>query len=556
MRQDPDPDTRDELLDLEKRAVSGDADAIFELESAFSAELTFGTAGLRGRTGPGPNRMNELVVRRTTAGLATYLLATGGTKVVIGFDGRRKSRAFALASAEVLAGYGLDAVVISRPVPTPVVAFAIRRLSCDAGIVVTASHNPAADNGFKVYLGDGVQIVPPADSEISTNIRAVSSTDTADIPAADTWSYADDSIINDYVTTAARLVTPGTPQRMRVVYTPLHGVGREIFESVVSVAGFSAPDVVASQAEPNPDFPTVQFPNPEEPGCLDLAFELARDVDADLVIAHDPDADRCAVAVPTIGESGTTWRRLTGDQVGALLAWWIIVGRSSSATMPALSRDTPRPCVVAQSIVSGGLAESIARRAGCTSVRTLTGFKWIGRVPDLTFGYEEAIGYCVDPIHVGDKDGITAALLILEMASHLSLKSHTLDDVLDDIEQVHGVYLTDQLSVRLPPNVPIAGILDRLKVSLPSSFAGLAVRDSEDLSRGTDDLPPTDCLIVHLEEGCRVTVRPSGTEPKLKFYFQVTTSALPTLTRARASARVRLDRLLSASQAWLDSAGT
>lgn len=555
MRQDPDPDTRAELIELEERAGAGDVDALFELESAFSAELTFGTAGLRGRTGPGPNRMNELVVRRTTAGLATYLSAIGGTKVVIGFDGRRKSRAFALASAEVLAGYGLDAVVISRPIPTPVVAFAIRRLSCDAGIVVTASHNPAADNGFKVYLGDGVQIVPPADSDISTNIRAVSSIDTNDIPAADTWTYADDSIINDYVATAARLATPGTTQKMRVVYTPLHGVGREVFESVISVAGFAAPVVVASQAEPNPDFPTVQFPNPEEPGCLDLAFDLAKEVDADLVIAHDPDADRCAVAVPTIEDSGTSWRRLTGDQVGALLTWWIIVGRSSLTTIPS-SGDTPTPCVVAQSVVSGSLAESIARRAGCTCVRTLTGFKWIGRVPGLTFGYEEAIGYCVDPVHVSDKDGITAALLILEMASHLSRESRTLDDVLDDIERLHGVHLTDQLSVRLPPTVPLSGILDRLKVSLPSSFAGLPVRHAEDLSIGTDDLPPTDCLIVTLEDGCRVIVRPSGTEPKLKFYFQVTAGASPSLTEARASARVRLGLLLSAAQAWLDSAGT
>ncbi|HNN49053.1 MAG TPA: phospho-sugar mutase, partial [Marmoricola sp.] len=389
---DPDPQTRAELqllLDAGDRA---------ELADAFAGDLEFGTAGLRGRLGPGPNRMNRVVVLRAAAGLAAYLKAHGAdaeSAVVIGYDARHNSEVFARDTAQVITGAGMRALVLPRPLPTPMLAYAILELGCVAGVMVTASHNPPQDNGYKVYLGDGSQIVPPADVEISAAIRAVGPLDS--IPRGNDGEILGEEIIERYHQSALDLI--GVKQRdLNIVYTPLHGVGGADAAALLEQAGFPTPHVVPAQAEPDPDFPTVSFPNPEEPGAMDLAIDLAQSVDADLVVANDPDADRCAVAVP--GPHG--WQMLRGDEVGALLADYLL--------------EQPRDGVYATSIVSSSLLGRMAAAKGQPHQETLTGFKWIGRIDGLAFGYEEALGYCVDPAHVRDKDGLSALLMICDLA--------------------------------------------------------------------------------------------------------------------------------------------
>ncbi|MPY55524.1 phospho-sugar mutase, partial [Streptomyces acidicola] len=387
------------------------------------------------------------------------------------------------------------------PLPTPVLAFAIRHLGAVAGVEVTASHNPPRDNGYKVYLGDGSQIVPPADAEIAAEIAAVTTLTT--VPRPDTgWETLDDTILDAYLARTDAVLAPGSPRTARTVYTPMHGVGRDTVLAAFSRAGFPAPALVAEQADPDPDFPTVAFPNPEEPGAMDLAFAKARETNPDLVIANDPDADRCAAAV----RDGDDWRMLRGDEVGALLAVHL-VKRGARGTF-------------AESIVSSSLLGRIAEKAGLPYEETLTGFKWIARVEDLRYGYEEALGYCVDPEGVRDKDGITAALLITELASVLKSEGRTLLDLLDDIAVEYGLHATDQLSVRVQDLSLIADAMRRLRQQPPTRLAGLPITRSEDLTRGTDSLPPTDGLRYTLD-GARVIVRPSGTEPKLKCYLEV-----------------------------------
>ncbi|QQM41181.1 phospho-sugar mutase [Streptomyces liliifuscus] len=497
LAEDPDAETREELAKLI------DAEDTAELAARFSGTLQFGTAGLRGELGAGPMRMNRSVVIRAAAGLAAYLKAKGQTDglVVVGYDARHKSADFARDTAAVMTGAGLRAAVLPRPLPTPVLAYAIRHLGAVAGVEVTASHNPPRDNGYKVYLGDGSQIVPPADAEIAAEIAAITSL--ADVPRPDSgWQTLDDGVLDAYLERTDAVLAAGSPRTARTVYTAMHGVGKETLLAAFARAGFPEPVLVAEQADPDPDFPTVAFPNPEEPGAMDLAFAKAQETDPDLIIANDPDADRCAAAV----KEGGAWRMLRGDEVGALLAEHL-VRRGARGTF-------------AESIVSSSLLGRIAEKAGLPYEETLTGFKWIARVEGLRYGYEEALGYCVDPEGVRDKDGITAALLITELASELKSEGRTLLDLLDDLAVEHGLHATDQLSVRVDDLSLISDAMRRLREQPPTHLAGLAVTKAEDLTRGTDTLPPTDGLRYTLD-GARVIVRPSGTEPKLKCYLEV-----------------------------------
>ena len=523
--EDPDDQTRAELEQLIE-AVAGGADAT-DLADRFDGTLEFGTAGLRGALGAGSNRMNRVVVTRAAAGLAAYLRDNGAGRdgsVVIGYDARHNSDVFARDTAEVMTGAGFKAYVLPRPLPTPLLAFAIRELGCAAGVMVTASHNPPQDNGYKVYLGDGSQIVPPADAEIASRIAAVGAL--ADVPRGDAGTTLREDIIDRYLDTVAGLAADG-PRDLDIVYTPLHGVGGTSVAQVLETAGFDAPRIVAQQEQPDPDFPTVSFPNPEEPGAMDLAMALAESAGADLVVANDPDADRCAAAVP--GPHG--WRMLRGDEVGALLAFHLLASGKQGT--------------YATSIVSSSLLGRMAAAAGQPYAETLTGFKWIGRVDGLAFGYEEALGYCVDPEHVRDKDGVSALLLLCELAAGAKADGRTLTDLLDDIAAEHGLHATDQLSVRVTDLAEIGAAMDRLRSTPPSSLGGLAVETVDDLAEGSADLPPTEGLRYHLAEGGRVIVRPSGTEPKLKCYLEVVVpvNAEDGVEAARISAAGRLDAL-------------
>ncbi len=527
-KEDPDERTREELSGIISAVEDGlDEEAAADLADRFRGTLEFGTAGLRGALGAGPNRMNRVVVIRAAAGLAAYLLAEGtepGTPVVIGYDARHDSDVFARDTAEVMAGAGLKPLLLPRPLPTPLLAFAIRELGCAAGVMVTASHNPPQDNGYKVYLGDGSQIVPPADADIAAQIDAVGALAAVPrVPLGTTGGRVlDEGVVDAYLDTVAGLAGDG-PRDLAIVYTPLHGVGASALPAVLETAGFDAPSVVPEQEQPDPDFPTVAFPNPEEPGAIDRAIALAEATSADLVVANDPDADRCALAVP--GPQG--WRMLRGDEVGALLADHLLrAGRTG---------------VYATSIVSSSLLGTMARAAGQPYAETLTGFKWIGRLPDLVFGYEEALGYCVDPTHVADKDGVSAALVLCEVAAEAKAAGRTLLDLLDDIALAHGVHATDQLSVRVTDLSVIATAMERLRTSPPATLGGSEVTTADDLSQGTPDLPPTDGLRYRTADGSRVIVRPSGTEPKLKCYLEaVVPVADGDLAAARATAAERL----------------
>jgi phosphomannomutase len=525
LAEDPDPATAAELSALIANTEAGDPGANEELADAFDGTLQFGTAGLRGRLGPGSNRMNRVVVARAAAGLAAYLVAHGGGSVVVGFDARRNSDVFARDTARIMAGAGIASMVLPKALPTPVLAFAVRELGCAAGVMVTASHNPPEDNGYKVYLGDGSQIVPPADAEIAACIAAVGAM--ASIPQSDDYRTLDEAVLDSYVARAVSLLGDG-PRAVSAVYTAMHGVGGAVFMRVVADAGFAAPTKVAAQFEPDGRFPTVNFPNPEEPGAMDLSLADARAQGADVIIANDPDADRCAAGI----RSGGDYRMLTGDEVGALLAWWI-AERGRRAGSPVTG-------VYAQSIVSGTLLQRIARDAGIGYATTLTGFKWISKVPGLRFGYEEALGYCCDPAAVKDKDGITASLLMLEMVAALKAEGRGVQDVLDDLARRFGLYATSQLSVRVSDIALIADAMARLRADPPTSLGGRDVVHMDDLEKGADGLPPTDGLRFTLNDA-RVIIRPSGTEPKLKCYLQVVVPVTGDIDAAHATAQSELD---------------
>lgn len=501
---DPDPET---ALLLRTYIANGNE---IELRKCFSGFLQFGTAGLRGPIGPGPSCMNQAVVGRTATGIARYMLARKLRSVVIGRDARHGSEDFARISAEILSGAGIEVFLLPEPLPTPVLAFAVNELSMDVGIMVTASHNPAHDNGYKVYLGgtvDGIkyrgsQIISPADAQISHEVSLITSL--AQQPRGDRWNVLDSSIVDKYVTKTALLAGGSTPLDIKVVYSAMHGVGTKTFQQVFHKAGFAQPILVASQSEPDPDFPTLPFPNPEEPGAMDLSIETAHTFGADLVIANDPDADRCAIAAK---KRDGSWHLLRGDEIGAILGQYIASSSSNG--------------IFATSIVSSSILEKIAKAYSWEFKATLTGFKWLSKVDNLTFGYEEALGYCVDSGTVNDKDGISAGLLLAKIAAELQEESKSIFDYLDEIWGLYGFHGTEQIYQRCQSLSQVATIMERVKLSPPADIANFKVLSIDNLSKPTDGLPPTDGLRLWLENGIRIIIRPSGTEAKIKCYIEV-----------------------------------
>ncbi len=543
MAADPDGSTRAELAAL---LDAGDGAAV---RDRFERPLKFGTAGLRGALGAGPARMNRFVVRATTAGVARWVLSQGAEAarrgLVVGRDARHGSEEFARDVAEVAAGAGVRVRVLPRPLPTPLTAFAVKHLGAAAGVMVTASHNPAADNGYKVYMADGAQVIPPDDAviaEAAGTAMAGAITSPAGSRAPEAATVRPGEIIDEaellgaYRRAAFGLLDPTGPRRLRIVYTPLHGVGGEVLPELLAQAGFGPVSVVAAQAVPDPDFPTVAFPNPEEPGALDLAFADAVRLDADLVLANDPDADRLAVAVPD--PSRGTWRMLTGDELGVLLADHVLAATSGDDRL------------VATTIVSATMLSEMAQAAGVAYVETLTGFKWIARAARrrpgsrFVFGYEEALGYQVGEA-VSDKDGLSAALVAAGMAAAAKDQGTSLIDRLDSLASRFGVHETAQWSLRLEGPAAqgeMAGIVGAWRTRPPATLAGLTVTGLVDLAAGTGELPAANALVLRLEKGARVVLRPSGTEPKLKVYFEVATG--PVSPERLAEERRQADRLL------------
>jgi phosphomannomutase len=532
---DPDPRTRAELATL---IAAGDTDG---LRDRFAHPLRFGTAGLRATLGAGPARMNRAVVRRTTAGLARWVLSRGpaaaASGVVVGRDARHGSAAFATDVADVLTACGIAVQTLVRPLPTPITAFAVRRFGAAAGVMITASHNPAADNGYKVYAGDGAQIIPPDDAAIAA---AADEAGPVPVGAAPSRPGAgiDDEVLAAYREAVLGLIDPYGPRGLRVVYTPLHGVGGAVLPGLLGAAGFDAPVVVAEQADPDPDFPTVAFPNPEEVGALDLALAAARRAGADVVLANDPDADRLAVAVP---DRDGRWRVLTGDELGILLA----ARRLEVTSGPGR--------LVATTVVSSTMLSKLAAEVGVAYEETLTGFKWIARAARrrpghrLVFGYEEALGFAIDEI-VADKDGLSAALVTADLAAQARAEGQSLLDRLDALSARLGLHATAQWSRRAegPGGIEeLARVVAAWRRDPPTQLGGLAVTEVVDLSVSAGGLPPTDALVLRLGARGRVVLRPSGTEPKLKAYLEATTDppGLDGLDRAKREAGARLDTL-------------
>jgi phosphomannomutase len=517
MTQDPDPVTRAELDSLVAKAGTGAPDAVAALVARFDGRLDFGTAGLRGELGAGPTRMNRVLVSQAAAGLAAYLLGREShPTVVIGYDGRHNSAVFARDTAELMQGAGVQATLLPRLLPTPVLAFAVRFLKASAGVMVTASHNPAADNGYKVYLGGadhGSQIVPPADADIQASILAVARGSVAHLPRSNRYTTGGEYIVDEYRHATVgigpaefrRGVVHGAPPALLTyVYTPLHGVGLETARAVFADAGFREMHVVPSQANPDPDFPTVAFPNPEEPGAMDMAFALAASSGAELVIANDPDADRVAVGVPD-GTVAGGWRRLSGNEVGWLLGWQAASSAGSIGTL-------------ACSLVSSPALGAIAAASGLDWVETLTGFKWISRVPHLVFGYEEALGYLVDPDKIRDKDGISAAVAVLRLFASLKASGVTFEQHMATFAEKFGGYASSQISIRVADLSVIRATMAKLRTKPPKKIGGRDVVGVDDFEAGVQGFPPNDILRYRFDGG-RVIVRPSGTEPKLKCYL-------------------------------------
>lgn len=523
--QDPDVETRAELEQLIEDASAGvlpaSQPAIVELHERFDDRLAFGTAGLRGELAAGPNRMNRVLVSQAAAGLAAYLRERrrDAASVVIGYDGRTNSEVFARDTAVLMAGAGVRAVLLPRLLPTPVLAYAVRRLGVSAGVMVTASHNPARDNGYKVYLGDddaGSQIVPPADAEIAAHIARVAERPITELPRSDHYEIAGDDVVDAYIAAAADAAVPlpaPTPP-LRWVYTPMHGVGWLTAARAFAAAGLPEPATVWQQLDPDPDFPTVAFPNPEEPGALDLAVARARETGAELIVANDPDADRLAVAIPDAAAEGG-WRRLAGNEVGLLLGW-----------AAAKEHRGDAGAALAASIVSSPGLRAIADHLGLRYVDTLTGFKWVSRVPGLVFGFEEALGYLVNPSDVRDKDGISAAARFVSLALEWKSQGLTVADCLERLAERIGAFQSSQISIRVTDLSTIGTIMGALRASPPAEIGGVAVASVEDLAPGSEALPPSDVLRIVLADGSRIMVRPSGTEPKLKAYLDAKAETL------------------------------
>jgi phosphomannomutase len=477
------------------------------LRSFFNGFLQFGTAGLRGPNGPGPSCMNRAVVGRTAAGITAYMKARGMTRVVIGRDARYGSADYAQESAEIFSGAGMEVFLLPRALPTPVLAYATTALKADVGVMVTASHNPPQDNGYKVYIGpdaDGIayassQIINPTDGFIADEIKKITSLKSQ--PRGNSWTVLDETLINEYVQRTAALGT--RPGNLKIVYTAMHGVGTQTLSQVFTMAGFPDLILVSEQADPDPDFPTVAFPNPEEPGAIDLALATARTHNADLVIANDPDADRCAAAIK---DRSGDWRMLRGDELGVIFGEWI-------------ARTSPQG-TFGNSIVSSSILRKISAHYGIDFREVLTGFKWLAKIEDLAFGYEEAIGYAVDSETVNDKDGISAAIYLAQIATDLAAVGKDLNDLLDEVWLRHGFHATEQISIRVADMGAITALLAGLRSNPPQEIAGRAVESIDDLAAPTDGLPPTDGLRLWLSGGVRIIIRPSGTEAKLKCYIE------------------------------------
>lgn len=500
IEEDPDPKTRNQLQKLL------DENAESEIKDCFQGFLEFGTAGLRGALGPGPSRMNRAVVSKTALGLGKFMKDRNLRSIVIGRDARYGSEDFTQDTAEIMSGFGFDVYVLPRPLPTPVLAFAVKKLGCDVGVMVTASHNPPQDNGYKVYLGgrvdgidyNGSQIISPTDNNIS---KEISLTPNLNLAKRETnWQIVKEEVVESYISKTAALINPKT--KIKIVYTPLHGVGKETIVKVFDRAGLNL-SLVGAQAEPDPEFPTVKFPNPEEPGAIDLSLKLAAELDADLVIANDPDADRCAIAINDNG-----WRMLRGDEVGALLGEY-------------LSRKYKGNLVFANSIVSSSILGKIAKAHQIRFHETLTGFKYLSKVEGLRFGYEEALGYSVDPDSVNDKDGISAAAILAELAAERKSNGSSLAEMLNEIWDSYGFHGTRQISIRTSQVEEIEKIMKKLRTHLPQQLGNFTVTQFDDLEHPSDGLPPTNGVRIWLNGQYRVIVRPSGTEAKIKCYIEV-----------------------------------
>ena len=527
IEDDPDPVTASHL---QKLADSGDEET---LRTYFNGFLQFGTAGLRGPNGPGPSCMNRAVVGRTAAGIAAYMKARGMSRVVIGRDARHGSADYAIESAEIFSGAGMEVFLLPRALPTPVLAYATTALKADIGVMVTASHNPPQDNGYKVYIGpdaDGIayassQIINPTDGYIAAEIEKITSLRSQ--PRGNSWTVLDETLINEYVQRTAALGRD--PGSLKIVYTAMHGVGTETLARVFKKAGFPDLILVAEQSEPDPDFPTVAFPNPEEPGAIDLALATARAHHADLVIANDPDADRCAAAIK---DRSGEWRMLRGDELGVIFGEWI-------------ARTSPHG-TFGNSIVSSSILRKISAHYGIDFKEVLTGFKWLAKIEDLAFGYEEAIGYAVDSETVNDKDGISAAIYLAQIATDLAAVGKDLNDLLDEVWARHGFHATEQISIRVADMSSITELLAGLRSTPPQEIAGRAVESIDDLALPTDGLPPTDGLRIWLSGGVRIIIRPSGTEAKLKCYIEVITADQLTAEHELNSLRTPLKAFLGA----------
>ena len=550
--QDPDPETRAELAALIPAAEAGDNAAMDALRDRFDTRLSFGTAGLRGELGAGPNRMNRVLVSQAAAGFARFLLGRvqpgePAPSIVIGYDGRVNSDVFARDSAELMAGAGLRVVLLPRPLPTPVLAFAVRHLDVSAGVMVTASHNPPRDNGYKVYLGDhdhGSQIVPPVDGEIHAAILAVADTESvAELPRSNSFEIAGEEVVEAYITDTAAIADRGGDAApidpVPFVYTALHGVGWEVSQRVFAAAGLGEPTVVAEQIEPDGAFPTVAFPNPEEPGALDLSYATASRAGAELIIANDPDADRLAVAVPE-ASAPEGWRRLSGNEVGALLGW-----RAAQRLQRAGGSGK-----LAASLVSTPALAAIAAAHGLSYSDTLTGFKWISRVGGLAYGFEEALGYLVNPDTVRDKDGISAAVDFLVMVGELRAAGRTLDDLQREFDERFGAFASAQVSLRVTDLSRIGAVMAALRDVPPAEVGGVKVRQVDDFISGFGVFPPGDILRFWMLDGSRIIVRPSGTEPKVKVYID-SSSDEGSVDERRAAARERVAALETGMRALI-----
>ena len=542
--QDPDAQTQAELGALLESHAAGNLEAAATLSELFGGRLAFGTAGIRGPLQPGPRGMNRVVIGQTTAGLAQYLLEHRSTesgktlRVVVGCDARTNSDIFAADTAAIMAGYGLEAIALPEKLPTPVLAFAVRYLNADAGVMVTASHNPPQDNGYKVYLGgadEGSQIIPPVDSDIEKLIASVArSISWADIPRSpEAVIPAPEDIVAQYVAATVASVAPEAPHDppLPVVYTAMHGVGAGTFFETVKAAGFPSVHPVTEQTKPDAAFPTAAFPNPEEDGALDLSIATAKKHDAALIIAHDPDADRLALALPRGGD----YIPLTGNQVGAILGWHCA----------KRAHKTGVTGMLANSLVSSPVLGKIAKHFGLEHEETLTGFKYVSRVPDLIFGFEEALGYLVTPDVVRDKDGVSAGLMALEIAYSLAAEEKTLWDYLASIEEAVGGFASSQITIKLGDqgnNTPLA---EQLRSTQPGAFGTRAITQVDDFLQGVGKFPREDILRYYLDDGSRVIIRPSGTEPKLKIY-------LDTQGDTRREAETSLTDLESALRSLVD----